>query len=266
MKNLKQYIKHTPPGAWLYKQYAKYRNMCAIREHKTNLKKQMNFLSDFLQNNSHALADGRFECSSENGMFCLEDNTESLSFDSHYAYHPAWAARILAKNRPERHIDISSMLEFSTIVSAFIPVDYYEYRPVEIKLSGLNTFHCNILSLPFKNNSVPSLSCMHVVEHIGLGRYGDPIDPSGDMKAALELQRVLAPGGTLLFVVPVGHPLLRFNAHRIYSYELVIQMFKELNLKSFSLINDNCEFIQNADFADISKQTYACGCFEFTKK
>ncbi len=265
MGNIKQYIKHTSLGAWLCTQRAKYKSFFANRKKNAILNKRLDILSDFLKNNNQILADGRFECNPASSMFCLEDNVGSLNFDPHYTYHTAWAARILAKNRPEKHIDISSILEFSTIVSAFIPVDFYEYRPTQIKLSGLNTFHCNILSLPFEDNSIKSLSCMHVVEHIGLGRYGDPFDPSGDIKAALELQRVLAPNGTLLFVVPVGRPLLRFNAHRIYSYELIVQMFKELDLKSISLIDDNCEFIQKADITKISKQSYACGCFEFTK-
>lgn len=265
MKNIKQFIRQSALGTWLIALDTKYREICSIRKKKTVLKKQINALIDFFRNNSQTLADGRFECNSESSMFCFEDNTEALSFDSHYTYHPAWAARILAMNRPEKHIDISSIIEFSTIVSAFIPIDFYEYRPASIKLPNLSIFQCDILALPFEDKSIQSLSCMHVVEHVGLGRYGDTIDPSGDLKAALELQRVLAPNGTLLFVVPVGRPLLRFNAHRIYSYELIIQMFKELNLKSFSLINDHCEFIQNADFSDVSKQTYACGCFEFTK-
>jgi hypothetical protein len=59
---------------------------------------------------------------------------------------------------------------------------------------------------------------MHVIEHIGLGRYGEALDPDGDLKAIRELVRVLAAGGNLLVVVPVGRPRIQFNAHRIYDY------------------------------------------------
>ncbi len=55
----------------------------------------------------------------------------------------------------------------------------------------MTTNTANILDLPFKGNSVESLSCMHVVEHIGLGRYGDPMDPEGDIEAIKELKRVV---------------------------------------------------------------------------
>ncbi|NDC42314.1 MAG: DUF268 domain-containing protein, partial [Chitinophagia bacterium] len=56
--------------------------------------------------------------------------------------------------------------------------------------------------LPFESDSIPSLSCMHTIEHVGLGRYGDQLDPQGDLKAIAELKRVVQPGGDLLFVTP----------------------------------------------------------------
>ena len=77
----------------------------------------------------------------------------------------------------------------------------------------------DICALPFADGSIQSLSCMHVVEHVGLGRYGDPLDPMEIEWQCSELQRVLAPGGDLLFVVPVGKPRIMYNAHRIYSYD-----------------------------------------------
>ena len=109
---------------------------------------------------------------------------------------------------------------------------------------------------------------MHVVEHVGLGRYGDPIDPEGDLKAIAELIRVLAKGGNLLFVVPIGKPKLMFNAHRIYSYSQIVSYFEELELVEFSLIPDSIEtggFIHNATQEMADSQIYGCGCFWFRK-
>jgi SAM-dependent methyltransferase len=110
---------------------------------------------------------------------------------------------------------------------------------------------------------------MHVVEHIGLGRYGDPLDPDGDMKAISELKRVLAPGGTLLFVTPVGRPRIMFNGHRIYSYEQIESAFAGLKLREFSLVPDNghvAGIIENAAPALVKEQSYGCGCFWFTRE
>lgn len=199
---------------------------------------------------------------------CLFDATATTPFDPHYVYHPAWAARVLAATRPQKHIDIASILSFPTIVSAFIPVEYYDYRPAKVNLRGLTSLSGDLLSLPFADNSITSLSCMHTIEHIGLGRYGDPIDYDGDLKAMRELVRVLAPGGTLLFVTPVGQPRIQFNAHRIYTYEQVLSAFSGLTLKEFSLVPDDYRtygLIENADPALVAEQSYACGCFWFVK-
>lgn len=193
----------------------------------------------------------------------------TTEFDAHYIYHTAWAARILAKTKPDVHVDISSSLYFCSIVSAFIPVKFYDYRPAKIHLSNLTSEKADLLSLLFENNSIKSLSCMHVVEHIGLGRYGDRIDPNGDLKAIGELKRVLAPGGNLLFVVPVGKPKIVFNAHRIYSYGQIIDYFNDLKLKEFTLIPDEAEnsgLIYNAAKELADAQEYACGCFWFIKQ
>ena len=89
---------------------------------------------------------------------CLFDRTSTTGFDPHYTYHPAWAARIIASNKPSKHVDISSILHFSTIVSAFVPVDFYDYRPAEVKLSNLNCKRGDLLNLPFETNSVESIS------------------------------------------------------------------------------------------------------------
>jgi SAM-dependent methyltransferase len=196
---------------------------------------------------------------------CLDDATGTTPFDQHYIYHPAWAARILAKTKPEYHVDISSILSFSTIVSAFVPVKFYDYRPADLKLSGLQSDRADLLRLPFEDGSIPSLSCMHTIEHVGLGRYGDPLDPQGDLKAINELKRVLKPGGDLLFVTPVGKPTIAFNAHRIYSYEQVRDFFSPLELKEFSLVPDSGGLQVNADPALVSAQAYGCGCFWFRK-
>ncbi len=200
---------------------------------------------------------------------CLTDKTSTTSFEPHYTYHPAWAARIVAAIKPKKHIDISSVLHFSTLVSAFVPTEFYDYRPAHISLDNLVMGKADLVALPFDNNSVESISCMHTIEHVGLGRYGDPLDVDGDKKAAKELARVVAPGGTFIFVAPVGKPRIEFNAHRIYSYEQVLELFPSLTLKEFSLVSDNFKetgLIKNAPKEIVANQEWACGCFWFIKK
>lgn len=201
---------------------------------------------------------------------CLDDKTGTTGFDRHYIYHPAWAARILAQTKPECHVDISSSLHFCSLVSAFIPVKFYDYRPANLELSGLTCEAADLLSLPFADGSIESLSCMHVVEHVGLGRYGDPLDPDGDLKAIAVLKRVLAIDGNLLFVVPVGGtPRIMFNAHRIYSYAQVAEYFSDLELMEFALVPDNPKdggLVRCASKRLADAQKYGCGCFWFRKR
>jgi len=146
-------------------------------------------------------------------------------------------------------------------------VKFYDYRPPDLRLSQLTSERADLTALPFVDGSIESISCMHVVEHVGLGRYGDPLDPDGDLKAIAELQRVLAPGGSLLFVVPVGKPMVMFNAHRVYSYAQVITAFAGLGLRQFTLIPDDpgSGLIQDAPQSVADDQNYGGGCFWFQR-
>ena len=199
----------------------------------------------------------------------LKERTATTSFDRHYVYHCGWAARVVAGLRPSYHVDISSHVYFNTLVSAFVPIRFYDYRPAEIKMSNLTSEAADLCGLPFGDRSVASLSCMHVVEHVGLGRYGDPLDPEGDLRAMGELKRVLAEGGSLLFVVPIaGEPRIMFNAHRIYSYHQVIEAFDGLSLEQFAMVPDKPSdggLIYGPAESLIDKQRYACGCFWFKR-
>ena len=235
---------------------------------RTSLGDEFRFCRQFRQFRSLAGPEPRFPLRWDDRRPCLDDRKGTSGFDRHYFYHLAWAARVLAEARPPVHIDISSNLRFCATVSAFVPIQFYEYHPPDVRLDGLTTGKADLLALPFEDASIMSLSCMHVVERIGLGSYGDDLDPDGDLKAMNELQRLLARRGQLLFVVPVGQPRLQFNAHRIYSVQQVLDGIANLKLKEFALIPDNARqggLIRNASREMADAQQYGCGCFWFKK-
>lgn len=224
------------------------------------------FKKDFSNfNKTGADVNQRFELKWQNRFPCLTDNTAETPIDFHYIYHPAWAARKLAKIKPAFHVDISSKLDFSTIVSAFVPVKFYDYRPANLSLNNLESAKGDLMNLPFENDYLDSISCMHTIEHVGLGRYGDKIDYEGDLKAIKELIRVTKQNGNIIFVTPVGHPCILFNAHRIYSFEQISSYFTGCTLVEFSLITDSNEFIIDAPISLVADQKYGCGCFWFKK-
>jgi SAM-dependent methyltransferase len=152
------------------------------------------------------------------------------------------------------------------MLSAVMPVKFYDYRPATINLSNYQSGFADLLNLPFEDHSIESLSCMHTIEHVGLGRYGDPLDAEGDLKAIAELKRVVKPGGHIIFVTPVGKPRIEFNAHRIYSFEQISSYFSPFELIEFSLVPDKGGFIENADSGIVKEQQYGCGCFLFKMK
>ncbi len=196
---------------------------------------------------------------------CLGDWTMHTPFDAHYFYQGAWLARCLEQIKPQQHIDVGSSVLTVGVLSGWVKTVFLDYRPLKTCSTGLYSIAGNLLVLPFRDGSLKSLSCLHVIEHIGLGRYGDPLDPQGSVKAAKELQRVLAPGGRLYISLPIGRERTCFNAHRVHHPKNVLRMFSELSLIDFSYIDDNGVFKQHINVPPSCHMEYGCGMFIFEK-
>jgi SAM-dependent methyltransferase len=196
---------------------------------------------------------------------CIHDKTQTTPFDAHYFYQDIWAFKKIKESGVASHVDVGSRVDFVGFLTAITKVTFIDIRPLKANLDNLNSRKGSILAMPYENGSVQSLSCLHVAEHIGLGRYGDPLDPSGTLKACKELFRILAAGGNLYFSVPVGVSKLCFNAHRIHSPAQILQYFNTLELAEFSGIDDNGSFRRNIEPSTLETSRYACGLFHFTK-
>ena len=181
--------------------------------------------------------------------------------DPHYFHQDSWAANRIAEARPARHVDIGSRIDLVGFLTAVTNVTFVDIRPLEVDIERLTSIAGSILELPFADRSLESVSSLHVVEHIGLGRYGDPLDPQGSWKAMDELQRVVAAGGRLLFSGPIGRHRVCFNAHRIHDPLDILERFAELELLEFSVVDDANRFLRFVDPADYRDQRYACGMF-----
>ena len=196
---------------------------------------------------------------------CLYDQTVETPFDSHYFYQSAWLSRELKKLNPSRHVDIGSSVMMVGVLSAQVDTLFLDFRPLAVDLPGLTSMAGTILDLPFPSQSVPSVSCLHVLEHIGLGRYGDPLDAFGSEKAASELQRIVANEGSLFLSVPVGRQRTCFNAHRVFYPQTITTFFSELELISFSYVDDDGNFYVDQPLDLASSLEYGCGMFHFKK-
>ncbi len=222
-----------------------------------------------------------FRLNSDNLYPVLDDYRQAAgSVDSHYFYMDILTANLIINSRPKMHFDVGSRVEgfISHLLAAGVETTLIDIRPLSINdictREGimLHFLQGNAVELSnIENDSIASLSSLHAVEHFGLGRYGDPIDPMASFKAMAEFQRVLAKNGTLYFGLPVGkEEKLCFNAHRIFSIETVLRVFSKLKLKAFYLIHNGntYEYTENQvlgkDYESILGE-YDCGVFVLGK-
>lgn len=147
-----------------------------------------------------------------------------------YFYQDQLVARWIHEDSPSRHVDVGSRLDgFVGSLSVFREVEVLDIRPQHETISNVK-FHQLDLMLPLPEkwiDSTPSLSCLHTIEHFGLGRYGDAIDPEGHLKGLAQLKKMVMPSGLLYLSTPIGPQRIEFNAHRIFAPETVLSWFDD---------------------------------------
>lgn len=196
----------------------------------------------------------------------LHDRVSLTPFEIHNFFQEPWLFEHVMKARPESHVDVGSTYTLCGYLSKIVPTTFIDIRPIDTHQKNLTVMAGDVLHLPLADNSVSSLSSLHVIEHIGLGRYGDAINPRGMEDACKELSRVLKPGGHLYVTTPIGFDRLCFNSHRVTSVERLKRYFANLRLESFSFVDDGGVFHENVDPSDAAGQYYSLGLFIFTKQ
>lgn len=219
----------------------------------------------YIQQWNQLRTEGKVKLSPADSYPCLTDWVRSTPFDAHYFFQSAWLARRLAASVPVRHMDIGSDVRMVGVLSAFVPFDFMDFRPLQVSLDGLTCHAGNLTALELADESIDSLSCLHVVEHVGLGRYGDPLNAEGSRRALSELQRVLAKGGRLYLSVPVGRERICFNAHRVFDPASIVAGLPALKLIDFSVVDDAGRFLEHCDLRSCIDLDYGCGMFFFEK-
>ncbi|OQX18170.1 MAG: hypothetical protein BWK75_06840 [Candidatus Altiarchaeales archaeon A3] len=198
---------------------------------------------------------------------CINDKISETPIDFDYFYQDTWAAGKIFAVHSKYHVDVGSTALFVGILSKFTKVCSVDIRPLPVQLENLECKKGSILDMPFKDGELESISSLCVLEHIGLGRYGDPFDPKGTDKAIKELTRVLAANGNLYVSVPVENKdTIYFNAHRAFNVNNFISKFPDCNLVEVKIIrNKNIILLQ--DFNNLNPLEMAgIGLFHFKKK
>lgn len=86
----------------------------------------------------------------------------------HYFFQDLWAAIKIYNSNTKVHYDVGSRIDgFIAHILPFCKVNYIDIRNVNNKIYNFKFIKGNILALPFKDNTIDSLSCLHVIEHVG---------------------------------------------------------------------------------------------------
>lgn len=159
--------------------------------------------------------------------YLSERGDQSGAALSHYFLQDLHVARRLYDLRPERHVDVGSRIDgFVAHVAAFREIEVFDIRPLDTTIPGVTFRQADLMKLDASMLAITdSLSCLHAIEHFGLGRYGDPVDFDGFHRGLENMRKLLKPGGRFHFSTPIGPQRIEFNAHRVFSARFLIDYF-----------------------------------------
>jgi hypothetical protein len=204
-----------------------------------------------------------------------EKYTQSGTASGHYFHQDLWAARLIHSHAPSRHVDVGSRIDgFVAHLLTFRQVEVLDLRALVSKVEGLSFRQANLMSeVPLAIEPSPSVSCLHALEHFGLGRYGDPLKPDGWRTGLQRLAELVSPGGLLYLGVPTGKPAVEFNAQRIFHPQYIIDEAARfgLSLRALAYVDDEGDYYELPSPVTLDVLTvlaamhYGCGLFLFEK-
>jgi len=187
----------------------------------------------------------------------------------HYFHQDLYVAQAINRTKPTKHVDVGSSISgFVSHVASFMPIEILDIRPIPSTSKNISFTQQDVMQgLTVKT---PSLSCLHTIEHFGLGRYGDPIDPSGHLRGFQNLVDAVEPGGTFYISFPIGNEeRVEFNAHRVFNPSSILSWpgAESLKLVDFAFVDDKGDLHSSSsiDRALDENLRYGCGIYTFKK-
>lgn len=226
-----------------------------------NLKKQLKKNKDFQIKRLFLIADDK------------TDNSWSAQW--HYFHQDLYVAQKIFENNPSKHVDFWSRVDgFVTHVASFRLIEVFDIRPLNNKvIKNIQFTQCDLMwDCSHLYQSTDSLSCLHTIEHFWLWRYWDTIDVDWHLKWLDSLYKILNTWGVFYFSTPIWLQRIEFNAHRVFSVQYLLDVFKDKYLiKSFSYVDDNGDFHIDVSLDENKIRNnfwciYGCGIFELIKK
>jgi len=194
------------------------------------------------------------------------------SAKGHYFHQDLLVANLIYKNKPRRHIDVASRIDgFVAHVASYRKIEVVDIRPLErSKHKNVKFIQANLMSTQDLGET-DSLSCLHAIEHFGLGRYNDPIDVDGHIKGINNLVKLVSRGGHLYISFPIGqNDEIHFNAHRVFRVETILKyssIKENMKLVRFDYVDAAGNLHTDVDIQDVDANIkYGCGIYTFEKK
>jgi hypothetical protein len=206
-------------------------------------------------------------------LFLEDKRSASGTASGHYFHQDILVARKILKAHPVRHVDVGSRIDgFVAHVATFRPIEVLDIRPLRTTTSNISFMQCDIMDPNLQlSNYCDSLSCLHVLEHFGLGRYGDRLDIEGHLHGIENLHKILQPNGTLYLSVPIGADRVDFNGERVFSIKSMLEIVRHYSqLVEFSYVDDAGDLheavaLDSERVANNCGCSYGCGIFELKK-
>jgi len=207
---------------------------------------------------------------------CLYDwYEEGGAINNEYFWQDLIIAQMINKIQPSRHIDIGSRIDgFVSNIASFREIEIFDVRPIYTIIPNVIFRQLDFMKLNFTSTEYgkcDSLSCLHTIEHFGLGRYGDPIQKDGYLTGLYNMTSLLTKGGLFYFSTPIGKERVEFNANRVFNPLKIYNIIKDLGFKlNKLLIIENGKFVKdifvnNEEIDSLSKLEYSLGIFIFEK-
>lgn len=205
----------------------------------------------------------------------VERCSDSGTAKGEYFHQDLLVARRIFLNKPKLHVDIGSRIDgFVTHVASFREIQVFDIRPLTTHVHNI-TFVQSDLMEDIDESLVgycDSISCLHALEHFGLGRYGDPIKYDGYLDGLNNIYKILKKGGKFYFSVPIGQQRIEFNAQRVFSMPYLLEIFdKHYKVDVFSYVDDEGDLHEGVELTNSDEVANnfgchsGCGIFELTK-
>jgi SAM-dependent methyltransferase len=205
---------------------------------------------------------------------CLHDwHEEGGATKLEYFWQDLLVARKIFAARPERHVDVGSRVDgFVAHVASFREIEVFDVRPISAQVPGVKFSQADFMQpAAAMREYCDSLSCLHALEHFGLGRYGDPVDPKGFERGFANMAALLKPGGVFYLSVPIGLGRVEFNGQRVLEPQAIIRLARENSLepRELTLIRQGGRVesvaLDEVGLSELTRQRYALGMFVFAK-